>query len=221
MKVNFFVFGSNIASWRSLLSIGNDLGIGIVRALPAERRRAGRVIGPGHPDPALGIEHVVVIVEPRVPDLLHAPIGRSRHRLLDRGMARPERLGHTRPLRRRDVGDLRRSSDRAPAGDRSHIRSSRTAAVGIDRRIALVGRDQVVKIFLVVAPIPGRDHDIALDALRPRRLGARQLALGDAIGPVAEIFERHAAEFAGEQIDHQSAPPGRTGCAAPRLLRRS
>jgi len=53
-------------------------------------------------------------------------------------------------------------------------------------------------------PIPGRHDDVALDALRPRRLGERQLAVGDAIGPVAEIFEWNAAKFAGQWIDHQS-----------------
>ena len=87
-------------------------------------------------------------------------------------------------------------------------------AVGIDRRVALVGRDQVVKILLLVAPIPGRHHDIALDPLRPRRLGDRQFALGDAVGPVAEIFQRHAGELARHRVDHQRR--GLAGLDAPR-----
>src|ERR1700744_3092103 len=64
------------------------LGIGIVRALLTERRRTGRVIGPGQPEPAFAVEHVVVIVEAGIPDLLHTPVGRGRQRLLDRGMTR-------------------------------------------------------------------------------------------------------------------------------------
>ena len=38
MKVNFCVFGSNIASWRSLLSIGNALAYGLSEPL---RQNAG------------------------------------------------------------------------------------------------------------------------------------------------------------------------------------
>ena len=178
------------------------LGVGIVRALAAEGRRAGRVIGARHPDPALGVEHVVVIVEFGVPDLLHAPIGRGRERLLDCRMARAERLRHVRPFGRRDVGDLRRLRIEHRQMIGRVFRRAVERTVGVDRRIALVGRNQVVKIMLLIAPIPGRDHDIALDAGRPRRLGERQFAVGDAVGPVAEIFERHTAQLAGERIDH-------------------
>ncbi len=58
---------------------------------------------------------------------------------------------------------------------------------------------------LFCAPLPRRDDDVALDALRPRRLAFRQLALGDAVGPFAEIFERYAAELAGNPVDHELA----------------
>ena len=85
--------------------------------------------------------------------------------------------------------------------------------VRIDRGIALVGRNQIVEILLLVAPIPGRHDNVAFDALRPRRLGERQFALGNAIGPVAEIFERNAAKLAGQRIDHQCR--GLSGLHAP------
>src|SRR5947208_3323743 len=75
-------------------------------------------------------------------------------------------------------------------------------SVGVDGRTAPVRRDQVVQILLVGAPFPGRDHDVALDALRPRRLAFRQLALGDAVGPFAVVLERHAAKIAGELVGH-------------------
>ena len=45
-------------------------------------------------------------------------------------------------------------------------------AVGVDRGIALVGRDLVVQVVLGPGPVPQRDDDVALDALRPRRLRA-------------------------------------------------
>ncbi len=197
------------------------LGVGIVRALAAEGRRAGRVIGPGHPDIALAVEHVVVIVELGVPDLLHAPIGRRRQRLFDRRVARTEGFRHVRAFRRRDEGDLLglRIEHRQVVGGVFGRAVER--AVGVDGRIALVGRDQVVQIFFGAAPIPFRDHDIALDALRPRRLGGRQLAIGDAVGPLAEIFERHAAELAGKHVHHERRGLAATARAAPRPLRHS
>ena len=43
-----------------------------------------------------------------------------------------------------------------------------------------------------------RNDQVALDALRPLRLCMRQFAIGDAVGPIAEIFQRHAAELAGD-----------------------
>ena len=42
-------------------------------------------------------------------------------------------------------------------------------AVGVDRRIALVGRDLVVQVRLRIGPVPHRDDDVALAALRARR----------------------------------------------------
>ncbi len=74
----------------------------------------------------------------------------------------------------------------------SHRPVDRT--IGVDRRIAPVGGDQIVQVLLVVVPVAQRDHDVALDALRTCRLGERQLALLDALGPVGEILVRHAAE---------------------------
>src|SRR5215472_12105008 len=50
---------------RQLLLIGVErerLRIRIVGAFAAERRRAGGVIGTGHPEPAFGIEHIVVVL---------------------------------------------------------------------------------------------------------------------------------------------------------------
>ena len=42
-------------------------------------------------------------------------------------------------------------------------------AIGVQARIALIGRDFVVQITLRIGPVPLRDHDVPLDALRTRR----------------------------------------------------
>src|SRR5215470_2882547 len=43
-----------------------------------------------HPDPALAVDHRVVIIEMRGPDLLLAPVGRRSERPFHRGVARSE-----------------------------------------------------------------------------------------------------------------------------------
>ena len=53
---------------------------------------------------------------------------------------------------------------------------------------------------------------------RPRRLGLGQFALGHAVGPVAEIFERHAAELSGKPVHHPLAGLPRGDAAHPCLL---
>ena len=60
--------------------------------------------------------------------------------------------------------------DRAPGGIGAHLERAVDQAVGVDRGIAPVGRDLVVQVGLRVGPVPQRDDDVALDALRPRRL---------------------------------------------------
>jgi hypothetical protein len=71
---------------------------------------------------------------------------------------------------------------------------------------------------LLGRPFPGGDDDIALDAGRPRRFGFRQFALGDPLGPVAEIPERHAAELTREPVHHQFASLARGDAAHPGFL---
>jgi len=50
-----------------------------------------------------------------------------------------------------------------------------------------------------------------------RRLALRQLALGDAVGPVAEILERHPAELSGNTVDHELAGLPGGDAAHPRF----
>src|SRR4029077_6368297 len=128
-------------------------------------------------------------------------------------MSRAEGLRHVGAFRRRDVADLRRFRIEHWQTIGRILRRAVKRTMTVHRGIALVGRNQVVEILLLVAPVPRRYDDVALDALRPRRFGEWQLALSNAIGPVAEILERHAPELAGERIDHLRR--GLTGLHAP------
>ena len=71
-----------------------------------------------------------------------------------------------------------------------------------------------------IGPVPLRDDDIALDALRPRRCG-RQLAAVDAIGPVGEHRERALAPHLIEAAAHLRAGLSRLNAAIPRGPRRA
>src|SRR6516162_3856982 len=59
------------------------------------------------------------------------------------------------------------------------LRRAIKLAIGIDSRVAPIGRGQVVKVRRRSAPIPQGQHDVALDPLRPRRLpnGSAPLAI--------------------------------------------
>ena len=195
------------------------LGRRMVRTLLAEVRVVRTADRRRQPDPAFAVEHGVVIVDLRIPGLLVAPIGRRRDRLFDRRVARSQGFGHVGIAHRRLEG---RDRVRLGIEDRQNVgrifRRAEQRAIGVDRRIALVGRDQVVQVLLLGAPVPGGDDDVALDALRPRRLAVRQFALGDAVGPVAEILVGRSAKIAGELVDHQWRGLAGHGAAAPRVF---
>ena len=89
-------------------------------------------------------------------------------------------------------------------------------AVGVDGRMAAIAGDQVVEVVLVVHPVAQRDDDVALDALGTGRRGKRQLALGDAVGPVAVVGERALTEI-GELIEHHRARLARLHPSLPGL----
>src|ERR1700704_6437488 len=59
-----------------------------------------------------------------------------------------------------------------------------------------------MQIFVGRRPLPGSDHDIALDALRTWRLGLGQFAFGDAVGPISKKFKWGAAEIPGKLVGH-------------------
>ena len=154
----------------------------------------------------LPVEHGVVVVGLGVPQNLVAPIGRRRGRLDRAGVARSERNRHARighrHLEVRHLVGLR-VEHRHVVGRIFRRAVERT--VGVDRRIAPIRRDQIVQILVGRRPVPGGDDEIALDAGRARRLVLRQFALGDAVGPVAEILVRRAAELTGDAVGHHLA----------------
>ena len=180
------------------------LGGGMLGSLAAEVRILRGAHRRREPQPAFPIKHRVVIVDPRIPDLFVAPIGRRRHRLLHRRMAGAERFRHLRIAHR---GREARHLVGVGIENRENVsrvfRRANEQAITVHRRVAAVRRDQVMQVFLRVAPFPGSDHDIAFDPLRPRWLRGRKFALGHPVGPVAEIFERHAAELAGKRVHHR------------------
>ena len=75
-----------------------------------------------------------------------------------------------------------------------------------------------MQILFWVVPVAQRDDDVALDALWACRLVGRQFAFGDALGPVGEIFERHAAQLTGSDQHHVLAGLPRLDAADPRIL---
>ncbi len=92
-------------------------------------------------------------------------------------------------------------------------------AVPVHGRIVLVRRDLVVHERVVGAPIPKRDDDVALDALRARRL-RRQLSARDPVGPIREDLRAGLRAEHSELPGHVAAAHAELGAIDPRLLRR-
>src|ERR1041385_8876040 len=75
-----------------------------------------------------------------------------------------------------------------------------------------------MKVVFPVEPVPRRDDDVPLETLRPRRRRVRQLAFGDAVGPVGKIFYRGGAHLVDQRIEHRLARLSRLNAAEPRLF---
>ncbi len=101
-----------------------------------------------------------------------------------------------------------RIEDRELVG--AELRRAVQLAVAVDGRVAAIGAAQVVHVALLGRPVAHGGDDVALDALRALRLRVRQLALRDAVGPLGEVLQRHAAELPIAVCDHVARRPGRT-----------
>src|SRR5712671_5745968 len=74
-----------------------------------------------------------------------------------------------------------------------------------------------MQILLLVHPVAERDDDVAFHALRAWRLALRDLALLDPFRPIAEIFERGAAEITRADLDHRHSALTRLDAAEPHV----
>ena len=151
----------------------------MVRPLLAKLRIFRRTNTGGKPCAPFFIQHRVVMIRLAVPDRFSSPIWRRRHRVR---------------FRRGSLGVAHRVLDfgrlvlyRVQHRDevRTEFGCSIDRPVGVDRWVALVGRNLVVEISRGTAPVPQSNDHVALDSLRPRRLRFGQLAGGDAIGPIS------------------------------------
>ena len=181
MKLYFMVLGSSIATCRGDFRAGTTLADGWSEPF---LQKAGlsmpRTVAASQ-TPALLVEHGVVVVGPLSQSVLLAPIGGRRHRLdgarRDRG---PSDSGMSasrdRHLEERHLVRLR-IEDRHVVG--RVFRRAVQRAIGVDRRIAPVGRNQIVQIFVRRGPLPGGDrrHCVrCLAAAAARVFGSSPLA---------------------------------------------
>ena len=77
-----------------------------------------------------------------------------------------------------------------------------------------------MEVVFRAGPVPHRDDQVALEALRARRLGRRQFALGDAVGPVAEHLDAAEGTIPLDGLDHVLAGLPGLNPAHPRVLAR-
>src|ERR1700736_1642725 len=70
-----------------------------------------------------------------------------------------------------------------------------------------------MQIGLGAGPVPDRDDDVALQALRARRLRGGQRALGDAVGPITQHPQAALGAIMLDGLDHVLA--GLAGLDAP------
>ena len=140
----------------------------MIRSRLAPRRRLGLADARRGPHATLLVHGEAVHGGLAVPDHFVAPVRRRRRR---------RRVRRARRLRiANDQLDLARRVPRR-IDDRPVIAALFQRAVdgtvGVHGGIALVGRDLVVQIDLRIRPVPHRDHDVPLAALRTRRARPR------------------------------------------------
>ena len=165
------VFGFRIVDRQMTAAFAErrQLGRGVGRALLAEGGVLSLPVARREPHAAILVQHGVMDAGLAVPDDLIAPIGR-RHDGLGERVPRPCVFCALHRRRRYRPGHV---FNRVQDGNRigAEFRRAIKQAVGIDRRVAPVGRNQIMQILLWRVPVAHRDHDIALDTLRPVWLG--------------------------------------------------
>ena len=191
---------------------GEVAGEPVVRPLTAVVRIGPVPDGRGHPHPPLLVHHRVVGVGGVVPDQLvteEPRRGRHRHRDHARHRGRVDPQRHVQA--RRHVGDRIEDGQRV-VRDVDPVNGT----VRVDLGVALVGGDLVVDVVDVGAPLPHRDDDVPLDALRAgRRLGHR--AGRDAVAPVREHLQPPGPAEAVHDVGHLAAALAHLHPVVPRL----
>ena len=140
-------------------------------------------------------------------------IGRRRHRV--GAVRRRVRVAHRVLHFGRDL--LQRVEHRPEVG--AVLRRAIKLAIRVDRRLAPVGRDQIVHVRRRAAPVPEREDEVALEALRPLRLRERKLARGDAVCPVRPQREPALRADARRGVDHLRHRLARGDAPRPRFAR--
>ena len=185
----------------------------MLRPFLAEIRIGWRTHPRGEPDPSLFVHHGVVIAGLAIPDAFVSPIRRRRHRVVLRG-------------RRLWIADwmFHLSRRMRPRIEDRHViraffRRSVELAIGVERRLAPVGPDQIVQVGRGAAPVPQGKNDVALHTLWPLRLRERQFAGGDAIGPIGPQTERALSTESADDVHHLGHRLSGLDAPLPRLSR--
>ena len=186
---------------------------GMRRALLTEGGILGRPHRRGQPQASPLVEHRVVHVVLAGPDRFFTEV-RGGRRHLRRGRRRA-RVAHVK--RNLADGVRLRIEHRDVVG--AQLERAVQQTVRIDRRLAAIRRHHVVQVRLRIRPIPHRDHDVALDALRPWRR-RRHFAAVDAIGPIGEEQQRALLAHIVDAVQHLRAGLARGEPALPRMLQR-
>ena len=211
MCVSFLVAGSYICRCRPAALQREQLRRRMRRSFLAECRILRRPHRGSEPQAALLVEHRVVDVVLAGPDRFFAVVRRRRGHLR-RGR---RRIGIANGQRNLADGVGLRIEHRHVV--RAELERAIEQAVRVEGGIAAIGRHHVVQVRLRIGPVPHRDHDVALEALRPRRR-RRHLAAVDAIGPVGEQQQRALLAEIVEAVDHLAAGLARREPPLPRML---
>ncbi len=182
----------------------------MIRSRLAPCRRLGLTDARRGPHATLLIHREAVDRRLAVPDHFVAPVRRRRQRRRIRGARRLRIANRQLHLARRVVRRIDDGQVIAALFERSV-----DGAVGVHGRIPLVARDVVMQIDLRIGPVPHRDDDVPLLALRTRRSGSRQLSVGNPVGPVRVHRQRALAANLVEAGAHPRRRPGRLESGDP------
>ena len=213
MSIGCRLFGFRIVELQPPLALidREQLRRRMIRSRLTPCRRLGLTDARRRPHATLLVHREAVDRRLAVPDHFVAPVRRRRHWRRIRGARRLRIANGQLHLARRVVRRIDDGQVIATLFERSV-----DGAVGVHGRIPLVARDVIVQIDLGICPVPHRDDDVPLPALRTRRSGRRQLSVGNPIGPVRVHRQRALAANLREAGTHPGARLAGLNPAIPR-----